>query len=401
MKIIPAKQRQREKSPEKIMTQLRIQDLRRVAPLDKVNTLLDVLKSTGAAKDILDALGSLEKIYMSLETLEETNAGILVKKLSKHTDPAVSALATKLYEQWRSDAKAAALRRAKRQSQEAAAAGGGKRRKSGAAADDGDPCRDASRDYMVAEEMDLEAEVAEWDQAAVSAAHKPAAPAKPSSSGHSSSSSRRLSAPANLGPRPSLSSSSSSSLTSSSSSASHDTGSHSSSKSGGQFVNSAANGPMLGMTAIKSGRPSSALEIPISALSSLGHCSSSSSSGAAAAAIKQPVAASSSSSSLLLGQGNRPSSAPLKLQSTPQMSSSGQQPRSGNVLSLVSPDAIASRSAEKRVSSDSESDRKQAEAAGSGISSARVQPSSSSASTVAFPKLELQSAGKGAATGKR
>lgn len=176
--VVAAQPRQRARSPERAFTQLRIQDLRRVASTDKVGALMAELKraeadasSTAALVAALEAIG---KVFMSLETLEETNAGIVVKRLSGHADGRVKELASTLYATWRADAKAAALRRAKRKSQEDAPAEGGKRRKSGASEGADDAIRrDAARDYMVADDADFEAEVAAWDEAAVRAAGKP------------------------------------------------------------------------------------------------------------------------------------------------------------------------------------------------------------------------------------
>jgi hypothetical protein len=151
----------RPPSPERRTVQLRIDDLRRVAKLTTIRQLCERLRTEA---DKLPALRELGKQYVHIDVLEETGIGRVVYRLRRAQDAEIARLAEELYVRWRTDAKDAAESRHRRQAGAAAAA----------AANGEDGERDPSRDFMVAAEVDLEAEMADWDRAATGAATRPA-----------------------------------------------------------------------------------------------------------------------------------------------------------------------------------------------------------------------------------
>jgi hypothetical protein len=165
------------------LVQARIQDMRRVSPVDTVKAAVEALRlgDEGQPAQLLRLLAAVDAHFMSLDLLEETGAGVVVNRLRRHGAPEVAARAEALYTRWRAEAKAAQLRKLKRQSSGGGGGGGGgapaagAKRPRGASArepidGDGDAARDAARDFILAPEDDIEAEINEWQEASATAA---------------------------------------------------------------------------------------------------------------------------------------------------------------------------------------------------------------------------------------
>ena len=146
-----------------VLTQLRIEDMRRIANLDTIRTRCKTLQSAVEIHDIIAALKKLEKCLISLEILEESGIGRVIFRLSKHANHDVAGLATTLYLKWRDDAKSQHVQRKRK----AESVVGSTTRKDGAKASRGDG-------FMVKPLVDIEAEMGEWEAlAAVAKRRKP------------------------------------------------------------------------------------------------------------------------------------------------------------------------------------------------------------------------------------
>jgi hypothetical protein len=159
-------------SPAPSMVQQRITDLRKVFSLDAMHRQTAMLKAaidTNTPGAILPVLESLNSIFMSLEILEETGIGKLVYRLSRHSDCDVAAAAAALYSRWREDAKQSVMRREKKQ-------GGGARKAASrpagsAAASSHVPAASAGVGLpgaaavpFMLQDVDIETEMAAWDE---------------------------------------------------------------------------------------------------------------------------------------------------------------------------------------------------------------------------------------------
>jgi len=182
--VTAAQPRARRPEEARALTQLRIQDMRRVSPLERVRAAVEALRlaDEGDPPELLRLLDTADAYFMSLDMLEDTGAGVVVNRLRRHRDAAVAARADALYQRWRGEAKVAQLRKQKRASSlgegGAATGGGGSKRPRRPVAEpidgDGDASRDARRDFILATEDDIESEINEW-QAASASAPAPAA----------------------------------------------------------------------------------------------------------------------------------------------------------------------------------------------------------------------------------
>lgn len=107
------------KEPEKPRQyqQMRIQDMRRVVSVDKVHSLnaqLQLLVDSTNDEAIAKLLRQLQRLFVPLETLEETSVGKTVFRFRSHPSSDIVALADGLYRKWKQDAKDALLRRQRR-----------------------------------------------------------------------------------------------------------------------------------------------------------------------------------------------------------------------------------------------------------------------------------------------
>lgn len=87
--------------------QQRIDDLRKVVSVDKVEATKAALLEATDKNVILQRLRELSDMHIVLEVLEDSMVGKAVARFCKHSEPDVSSLASAIVQRWRSEARVA------------------------------------------------------------------------------------------------------------------------------------------------------------------------------------------------------------------------------------------------------------------------------------------------------